>query len=228
MKYSLPYELVDGHIIVTSEDGKICLIDTGSHVSVGSPENILFAGARHALTPSLLGKAAFELPGPIGVCIDALIGADILNRYDMFIDPVRHVLEFSDEEHEVEGEVLPLQLMLGVPMLEAGMGDKRVKVFFDTGAPISYASEDVLNTYPRVGTAQDYYITFGAFQTVIHRVPITLGSRVIDLDVGVLPPPLKSLLLAAGVEGILGTAILDYFVVAYKPLRKIIVLSKRQ
>jgi hypothetical protein len=222
------YELVDGHIIVMSEDGKICLIDTGSHVSVGSPENILFAGARHTLTPTLLGKAAYELPGPIGVCIDVLVGVYILNHYDMLIDPVRQVLEFSDEELEVEGEVLSVQLLLGVPILEAGIGDKRIKVFFDTGAPVSYASEDVLNTYPRVGTAQDYYMTFGAFQTVIHRVPITLGSRVIDLDVGVLPPTLQSLLLAAGVEGILGTAILDYFVVAYQPRRKIIVLSKRQ
>ena len=232
MKYSLAYELVDGHIIVTSEGGKKCLIDTGSHVSVGSPENILFAGARHALTPSLLGKAAYELPGPIGVCIDALVGVDILNRYDMLIDPVRQVLEFSDEEieveGEVEGEVLPIQLLSGVPILVVGIGDKRIKVFFDTGAPISYASEDVLKTYPRVGTAQDYYITFGAFQTVIHRVPITLGSRVIDLDVGVLPPELLRLLLGAGVEGILGTAILDYFAVAYLPRRKIIVLLKRK
>jgi hypothetical protein len=228
MKYSFPYELVDGHIIVASEEGKICLIDTGSHVSIGSPENILFAGARHALEPSLRGRAAYELPGPIGVCIDVLVGVDILNHYDMLIDPVRKVLEFSVEEIEVEGEVLSGQLLLGVPILEVGIGDKRIKVFFDTGAPVSYASEDVLKTYPRVGTAQDYYMTFGAFQTVIHRVPITLGSWVIDLDVGVLPPELQRLLLGAGVEGILGTAILDYFAVAYLPRRKIIVLLKRR
>lgn len=228
MKYSCAYELVGGHIIVRSEDGQTCLIDTGSHVSVGGPENIFFAGARHALTPRLLGKAAHELPGPIGVCIDVLVGVDVLNRYDMLIDPVRRVLELSDEEHDVEGKLLPLQLLSGVPMLETGFGDKRIKVFFDTGAPISYASEDILKTYPRVGVAQDYYMTIGAFQMVIHRVPITLESKVIDLGVGVLPPTLHSLLLATGVEGILGTAILDYFAVAYQPRRKRIVLSERQ
>ena len=56
MLYTIPYRMVDGHIIVTSEDGKICLIDTGSHVSIGSPENILFAGARHALTAKFAGQ----------------------------------------------------------------------------------------------------------------------------------------------------------------------------
>ena len=90
----------------------------------------------------MLGRAAYELPGPIGVCIDVLVGVDILNRYDMLIDPVRQVLEFSDEEHDVDGEVLPVELLSGVPMLEAGMAGKRIKVFFDTGAPVSYASED--------------------------------------------------------------------------------------
>ena len=63
MLYQIPYRMVDGHIIVTSEDGKICLIDTGSHVSIGNLENILFAGARHALTPSLMGRAAYEFAG---------------------------------------------------------------------------------------------------------------------------------------------------------------------
>lgn len=228
MSYTYPYEMIDGHIIVTSDDGKVCLIDTGSHVSIGNPGNILFAGASHVLQPSLLGKAAYELPGPIGVRIDVLAGADILNRYDMLIDPVRQVLEFSDEEHDVEGEAIPVELLSGVPMLDADVGGNRIRVFFDTGAPVSYACEGRLQAFPRVGTADDFYITCGAFQTALHRAPVTLGNRVIDLDVGVLPPPLQSLLLTAGVEGILGTAILSYFVVAYLPRRKIIVLSVRQ
>ena len=228
MLYTIPYRMVDGHIIVTSEDGKICLIDTGSHVSIGNLENILFAGARHALTPSLMGRAAYELPGPIGVRIDVLAGVDILNHYDMLIDPMRQVLEFSDEERYVDGETLPVELLSGVPMLEADVCGKRIKVFFDTGAPISYAREDILRAFPQVGMADDYYITCGAFQTTIHRVPVTLGSRSLVLNVGVLPPTLQSALLAVGVEGILGTAILEHFMVAYQPRRKRIVLMKRR
>jgi hypothetical protein len=156
------------------------------------------------------------------------MGADILNRYDMLIDPVRQVLVFSDEEIVMEGEALPVELVSGVPMLEADMGGKRIKVFFDTGAPVSYAGEDILKVYPQVGTAADYYMTFGAFQTAVHRVPITLGSRSLVLDVGALPPPLQGALLAVGVEGILGTAILGHFMVAYLPRRKRIILMKRR
>ena len=228
MLYTIPYRMVDGHIIVTSEDGKICLIDTGSHVSIGNPETILFAGAMHVLQSSLLGRAACELPGPIGVSIDVLVGVDILNRYDMLIDPVRQVLELSNEEQGVDGEVLPVELLSGVPMLEADVAGKRIKVFFDTGAPVSYASEDILKAYPQVGTADDYYITCGAFQTTIHRVPVTLGSRSLVLNVGVLPPTLQSALLAVGVEGILGTAVLEHFMVEYQPRRNRIILMKRR
>lgn len=228
MVYTIPYRMVDGHIIVTSEDGKICLIDTGAPYSVGNAEFVMFAGDRYPLQSTFLGKAADELPGPIGVRIDVLMGADILNRYDMLIDPVRQVLELSNEEQGADGEVLPVELLSGVPMLEAQVGGKRIKVFFDTGAPVSYAREEILRTFPQVGMADDYYFTCGAFQTTIHRVPVTLGSRSLVLDVGVLPPDLQSALLAVGVEGILGTAILGHFMVAYLPRRKRIILMKRR
>ena len=49
MKHTIPYRMVDGHIIVTSEDGKICLIDTGSPCSVGNAESVIFAGGRYPL-----------------------------------------------------------------------------------------------------------------------------------------------------------------------------------
>lgn len=226
MVYTYPYEMIDGHIIVKSDDGKVCLIDTGSHVSIGGSEHLLFAGARHVLQPSLLGKAAYELPGPIGVRIDVLAGADILNHYDMLIDPVRQVLEFSDEEHDVEGEAIPVELLSGVPVLEADVGGNRINVFFDTGAPVSYAREERLQAFPRVGTANDFYIACGAFQTALHRVPVTLGSRNFTLDIGVLPQALQDALLAVGVEGILGTALLKHFMVAYLPRRKVLILAK--
>ena len=84
-----------------------------------------------------------------------------------------------------------------------------------------------MKAYPQVGTANDYYMTFGAFQSAIHRV-ITLGSRSFVLDVGVPPPTLQSALLAVGVEVILGTAILAHFMVAYIPRRKRIILKNRR
>lgn len=228
MVYTYPYTMVDGYIIVTSDDGKVCLVDTGSPVSVGSSVHVLLAGARHALTPSLRGRAAHELPGPIGVRIDVLVGADILNRYDISIDPERRVLEFSDEEDDVEGEAVPVELLSGVPVLEANVGGRRIKVFFDTGAPVSYAREEILQAFPRVGTADDHYITCGAFQAALHRVPVTLGSRTFTLDIGVLPPALQETLLAVGVEGILGTALLRYFMVAYMPRRRRLILAARR
>jgi len=79
----------------------------GLALQCGQWESVLFAGCRYPLQSTFLGKAADELPGPIGVRIDVLMGVDILNSYDMLIDPVRRELVFSDEELDVEGELLP-------------------------------------------------------------------------------------------------------------------------
>ena len=226
MVYTIPYKMVDGHIIVTSEDGKICLIDTGAPYSVGNAEFVMFAGGRHPLKPDFLGKAVGELPGPIGVRIDVLIGVDILNRYDMLIDPVRKELVFSDEELDVEGEALPIEQAMGVPIVTADVGGTCLKMFFDTGAKISYVDEKTANAYPRVGTAQDFYVTIGPFQTAIHRIPMLLGSLIIDLECGTLPQSLQLSLAAAGAVGIVGNAILVNFMVAYLPRRKRIILMK--
>jgi hypothetical protein len=228
MKHAIPYRMVDGHIIATSEDGKICLIDTGAPCSVGNAEIVMFAGGRYPLQSTFLGKAADELPGTIGVRIDVLMGVDILNRYDMLIDPVRQVLVFSDEELDVEGEALPIEQSMGVPIVTADVDGRRMKMFFDTGAKVSYVDEETAKAYPQVGTAQDFYVTVGPFQTAIHRIPITLGSWSFDLDFGILPPSLQNALLVAGTQGILGTAILVHFMVAYMPRRKRIILMKRR
>jgi len=228
MKHTMPYRMVDGHIIVTSEDGKICLIDTGSPCSVGNAESVMFAGGRYPLQSTFLGKAADELPGPISVRIDVLIGVDILNRYDLLIDPVRQVLVFSEEELDVEGEQLSIEQVMGVPIVTADVGGNRLKMFFDTGAKISYVDQETANAYPRVGTAEDYYMTVGPFQTAVHRIPMMLGSLTIDLECGTLPQSLQLLLAAAGAAGIIGNAILGDFMVACLPRRKRMILMARR
>jgi hypothetical protein len=223
---TIPYRMVDGHIIVTSEDGKICLIDTGAHCSVGDLESVLFAGGTYPLQPALIGKKAHELSGPIGVRIDVLIGVDILNRYDMLIDPLRRVLVFSDEELDCEGEVLSIEQVMGVPIVTADVDGRRIRMFYDTGAKISFLRDEIATVYPQTGTADDFFVTFGPFQTTLHRAPMTLGSRNLVLDFGVLPPGLQNTLLVFGIDGILGNATLDHFMVAYLPRRNRIILMR--
>jgi hypothetical protein len=115
---------------------------------------------------------------------------------------------------------------MGVPIVTADVGGTRLKMFFDTGAKVSYVDEKTANAYPRVGTAQDFYVTIGPFQTAIHRIPMLLGSLIIDLECGTLPQSLQLSLAAAGAVGIVGNAILVNFMVAYLPRRKRIILMK--
>jgi hypothetical protein len=87
--------------------------------------------------------------------------------------------------------------------------------------------QETANAYPRAGTAQDFYVTIGPFQTAIHRIPMMLGSLTIDLECGTLPQSLQLSLAAAGAAGIVGNAILVNFMVAYLPRRHRIILLRR-
>lgn len=226
MLCTMQFTMVDGHIIVTSEDGEKCLVDTGSPWSVGNAQNVMFAGGRHPLRPYFMGKSVDELTGPIGVRIDALIGTDILNHYDMIIDQARGVLDISDEEIDVEGEVLPLEQVMGVPTVMVVVGGRRIKMFFDTGAKISYVGQETAEAHPKCATSQDFHVILGEFTVVIHRVPIMLGSCSLEMDLGAMPQLLQSALRLAGTEGILGTAILSHFRAAYLPRWDRIVLLR--
>jgi len=64
----------------------------------------------------------------------------------------------------------------GGPDSDGRRGGNRLKMFFDTGAKISYVDQETANAYPRVGTAEDYYMTVGPFQTAVHRIPMIAGQ----------------------------------------------------
>ena len=42
------------------------------------------------------------------------------------------------------------------------------RMFFDTGAQISYLQDDVLDTFPSAGPVTDFYPGVGQFQTETH------------------------------------------------------------
>ena len=94
-----------------------------------------------------------SLSSHIGTRIKALIGADIL---DMIISPHRKQLIVSDEEQHVDGEELEIDEFMGIPIFKAPVNDDTIRMFFDTGARLSYLHPDIAQAYPRIGTEQDF------------------------------------------------------------------------
>lgn len=225
MTHTYKYEFVDGHIIAIA-DQRHLLIDTGAPFSVADASPIEFAGGSYKAQKTFMGISPESLSRSIGTPIDALVGADVLNRYDIFIDPTTQTLNVSEGELQLEGQVLQLDNVIGIPIIEAMVGENKVRMFFDTGAKLSYLDPQRINGFEPVGTEKDFYPGVGDFSTNVYDIPIMLAEETLVLRVGNLPELLQMTLMMAGTGGILGTAILRTHRVTYAPRRKTLVLKR--
>lgn len=82
MEHNYTYDLVEGHIIAQAQANAL-LIDTGAPFSVGRSSPLPFAGRVHDVSPNYMGVTPDSLSRSVGTTIDGLVGADILNQYDI-------------------------------------------------------------------------------------------------------------------------------------------------
>lgn len=225
MKHEYQYDLVDGHIIVKDGETRL-LIDTGAPSSVGENTPLDFAGASHNVAGTYLGVTPCSLTSNVGSPVHALIGVDVLNHYDMTINPPESVLTLTDGEQSLSGNCIALDQLKGIPIVPASVAGQTVRMFFDTGAKLSYLHPEMTAKYHRDGSEEDFYPSLGKFQTDTFSVPVSLGTEEIVLRVGVLPEPLQMTLMMGNTSGILGTAILATHRVCFAPRRKILVFTR--
>ncbi|MBC8236554.1 hypothetical protein H8E77_43970, partial [bacterium] len=98
------------------------------------------------------------------------------------------------------------------------------RMFFDTGAQISYFQEDTITDFPSAGTVTDFYPGVGQFQTDTHQVQVELGESAFTLRCGTLPSLLGATLMMAGTSGIIGNQIMENRVTGYFPRRNVLCL----
>ncbi len=109
-----------------------------------------------------------------------------------------------------------------VPIVTARVGSTDYRMFFDTGAQISYFQDDSIADFPAAGSLTDFYPGIGQFQTDTHEVPVSLEGVQFTLLCGTLPGQLGMGLMMADTQGIVGNAILRDRVVAYFPRRRVL------
>jgi len=225
MKHEYEYKLVDGHIIV-KDGSRQLLIDTGAPSSVGDSSPLAFAGGSYPMQSSYMGISPASLSKSVGTPINALVGADILNRYDILIDPVAQRFTLTEDKLPLDGTSLELDVFMGIPIIEASVGEEMVRMFFDTGAKLSYLDPDKTNAFSSVGTESDFYPGVGEFSTNAYDIPIALATENVVLRVGNLPELLQMTLMMANTSGILGTAILKTHKVTFAPRRSTMTLQR--
>ena len=219
MKYIFPFQLMDGHIIIETSENKY-LIDTGAPSSVSSSNKLCLADNDYQTQSNYLGASPELLSTHIGTKIDGLVGTDILNKFDIIIDPTKSVLVLDSTNASIADHQVCLDIFMGIPIFEVSIDGKQIRVFFDTGAKLSYLSPDIASSYPELEESEDFYPGVGKFSTKTFEVPCSIGTENIMLKVGILPKLLQATLMMANTSGIVGISILDYFRVVYSPRRK--------
>lgn len=216
-----PLEILGGHFFLRFTKG-LMLLDSGSPQSFGGLSKVELAGQEFDLADQFLGLTPLTLSGYVGVECLGLIGSDILGAFDLVIDAIDNTVIFSREPLICSPQAVPLDFFMGIPILPVIIGPNRYRMFFDTGAQISYLEDDILFHYPPAGEVKDFYPGFGEFTTETFLVGMQVGESHFSLRCGKLPDLLGLTLELAGVQGILGNECLRGRKAGYFPRRRVL------
>jgi len=214
----IPLHLDKGHLFLKLE-GVLWLYDTGAPSSFGD-SGLTIGGWKFNPPSSYMGLSASILSDSTGVKCIGLLGGDILGEFDHIIDMKGGSLTVSTDELEHAGVRIPVDEFMGIPIVRAKGVGTEYKMFFDTGAQISYFQEESIRNFPDLGPMSDFYPGFGSFETATHLVEVLFGGESFKLRCGTLPGLLGMTLMMAGTSGIIGNSILNDRVVGYFPRRK--------
>jgi hypothetical protein len=198
-----PLAYASGHFLATI-GGERWIIDTGSPASFGRSTTLQLDGVSHTVSGEYFGLSGKTLTSLVGEELSGLIGTDILNSVDVQMDPVGGSLVLSAQPIEMEGTGIELDEFMGVPILEATSASQTHRMFFDTGAQVSYFQHDSFEAYETAGQLQDFFPGMGEFTTDTRLVPFKVGPLEYRLRCGQLPGLLGMTLGMAGVDGIVG------------------------
>lgn len=219
----LPLQLRDGQLFIDL-GGQLWLLDTGAPTSFGASRSLAIAGERFELDTDYLGLAPESLSQFICVPCVGLLGADVLGRFDHILDTTASKLTLSTAELSHARQPVRLDEFMGIPIVTVQIGDRAYRMFFDTGAQISYLRSDARKTFPAAGTVTDFYPGVGQFETDTHDVQVSLEGIPFTLRCGTFPGHLGMSLSMAGTEGIVGNAIVSERTAGYFPRRSVMML----
>ena len=200
-------QIFKGHPIIQDGDN-IILIDTGAPSTIHVSDGLNFLSEDFSCTSNYMGLTASKLSEHLGMQVTTLLGTDVLSKYKMLLDYRNLQVSFSKDEIPFEGTEIGIANFMGIPIIGLEVNNQPLKFFLDTGAKLSYLSEDFTNGYASVGIEEDFYPGVGQFETEFYDIPTSLGANDFLVRYGNLPFMLQMTLMLGGTDGIIG---FDFF-----------------
>lgn len=200
--------LFDDHCII-NENNQIILIDTGCPASLSRTGQLSFMDKEWQVNTTFLGNNLDNISELVGTKIDAMVGTDIISKYCFLFDYKNKKLTVSEHIAPME-DSSEIQNYGGKHdiLLNLGIGDKKMKMFFDTGAKISYLNHLYTQEMTPSEESQDFYLGYGAYSTPIFPIETAINEdTAFTVKYGNLPHDLglEQRLSAMGIEGIIGS-----------------------
>ena len=175
---TLPLHFANNHLLVTL-DGRDWLLDTGGSVSFGSTPSIRVDQQEFSLSQGFLGLTPAILSEYINAPVAGLLGVDIMNELDVLIDAPEKTIIFSKDPLSCNGSAVPMEEFMGLPIIDATINGIAWRMFFDSGAQLSYFEDKIIKDYPETGTVEDFYPGLGKFHnTNSHGWVIHCSKRI--------------------------------------------------
>ena len=213
------YKLINGYPILDM-DGLRVLINTGSAESMGISGELTIARRKFPLKKSTLRITPAVLGEQIGTPVDVMLGADILTQFDFKLLPEKMQVVFTKGEFHPYGYCNYFELFNGVPITPVSVFNQDIRLFFVTGSRRTYLKQELLKKIKPSNKAADYYPGLGVFETPIFKVTIWVAGFDVELEVGIPPEPLQTMLDQTNSQGILGVDVLQGFEVCLAPRRR--------
>ena len=204
---SFRLDLFDNHPLALI-DGKRILLGTGSPFSVGNGDRFEIAGQPFRFQGQM-GVTTDKLSQWMNTEVDGLLGTDVLSRFVLALDWWRGTVAFTPRGSDLVGDDLPVEQMMGTPVLRFKLANGMTKALFDTGAKLCFMPRSAVAGNAAVDHIRYFHVMTGPFETDVYEVKVEIGGHGFIANCGVLPEALAKLVSrTAGIEWIVGTDLL--------------------
>ncbi len=147
----------------------------------------------------------------LGTEITTLTGADVSSNFMIHFDYKNEMLEFDKEMINLDGNEINISNFMGIPIIDLKIDGTTLKFFLDSGAKLSYLSDNITGNYKSIGTEEDFYPGVSNFETPCYEIPTRFGEYDFTVKYGNLPTLLQMTLMFGGADGIIGFDFFDNF-----------------
>ncbi len=213
LKESYALELYDGHIILLMDSKKV-LFGTGATTSIGE-KSLNLLGREYGVAKTFLETDIKELSSLLGYELDAMMGGDILKEVHLTVDIDARKAYFSKAPQDQKDWPMPVELVMNVPIVTVMLGNRKLRMFIDTGAKVSYLRDNIIKPYyelaPDLDT--DYYPGFRRYEVETRKIQVKVAGHNLELRFASIDhiQHLDTVLLMAGCDGIIGQEIFKHF-----------------